>query len=296
MASRADHTQPTATELAELSALADGTLDPARRAEVQARDPGLAGADRAVRARAHASSTLCTRCARPSAPRRGCGRGSRLSAPSRRTRPAPAIRVRRRCRRGARRRRARRSYWSLPSGTPGGPSVSQTRQRWPLAGRRRPRPVPDPDDARADGSTRASARSTSRTGPRDSAGNAVGAAHRHSSAASPRSRSTTSGKDTTIAYTIVHAPPLAAAVGEGDRLATAPSCARSTLNGRQVVTWRRDGDTCVLSGDRRHGRPSCRALAAWQGPRADRMTRPRARGDALTGAVKPRRDRRLADL
>ena len=34
MASRAEHTK---TELAELSALADGTLDPARRADVEAK-------------------------------------------------------------------------------------------------------------------------------------------------------------------------------------------------------------------------------------------------------------------
>ena len=37
MASSADHTKPTAADLAELSALADGTLDPARRATVEAR-------------------------------------------------------------------------------------------------------------------------------------------------------------------------------------------------------------------------------------------------------------------
>src|SRR5579885_247162 len=36
MASRADHTKPTSAELADLSALADGTLDLARRPQVEA--------------------------------------------------------------------------------------------------------------------------------------------------------------------------------------------------------------------------------------------------------------------
>src|SRR6185437_9414640 len=36
MASRAENTQPTAAELADLSGLADGTLDPNRRTEVEA--------------------------------------------------------------------------------------------------------------------------------------------------------------------------------------------------------------------------------------------------------------------
>ena len=36
MAPRAEHTKPTASELADLSAMADGTLDPSRRAEVEA--------------------------------------------------------------------------------------------------------------------------------------------------------------------------------------------------------------------------------------------------------------------
>src|SRR5438067_11559644 len=40
MASRADQRKPTAAELADLSALADGTLDPGRRADVEARIAG----------------------------------------------------------------------------------------------------------------------------------------------------------------------------------------------------------------------------------------------------------------
>ena len=40
MASSAPQSKPTTTELADLSALADGTLDPARRAEVEAHISG----------------------------------------------------------------------------------------------------------------------------------------------------------------------------------------------------------------------------------------------------------------
>jgi hypothetical protein len=71
-----------------------------------------------------------------------------------------------------------------------------------------------------------------------------------------------------IAYTIVAAPALAQPAAHrtwrnGTELRTL------TENGRLVVTWRRAGDTCVLSGS---GVTvgALQKLAAWKAPTADR--------------------------
>jgi hypothetical protein len=71
-------------------------------------------------------------------------------------------------------------------------------------------------------------------------------------------------QDRTIAYTIVHSPPLAepstkASDWDGTELRTLE------LGGRQVVTWRRAGDTCVLSGTGVTA-AALQALAAWKVP------------------------------
>ena len=55
------------------------------------------------------------------------------------------------------------------------------------------------------------------------------------------------------------------AVGEGDQLANGTELRTLTLNGRQVVTWRRDGDTCVLSGTGVTA-AELQKLAAWKVP------------------------------
>jgi hypothetical protein len=67
-----------------------------------------------------------------------------------------------------------------------------------------------------------------------------------------------------LAYTIVGAPTLASPAAQvtsvnGTQLRTLP------LGGRQVVTWRRAGHTCVLSGS---GVPiaELQRLAAWDAP------------------------------
>ncbi|MGH2881839.1 MAG: hypothetical protein ACRDPA_03890, partial [Solirubrobacteraceae bacterium] len=70
--------------------------------------------------------------------------------------------------------------------------------------------------------------------------------------------------DDTIAYTIVHSPPLAQPTGKainwrGTDLHTL------NLNGRLVVTWRRGGDTCVLSGTGVKA-AELQRLAAWKVP------------------------------
>jgi hypothetical protein len=71
-----------------------------------------------------------------------------------------------------------------------------------------------------------------------------------------------------IAYTIVSAPALAQpaahrTVLNGTELRTL------TLNGRLVVTWREDGDTCVLSGSGISA-AELQKLAAWSGRREAR--------------------------
>ena len=80
MATGADNSKPTDRELADLSALADGTLDPARRAEVEAwiaASPELSA--RYERER-RPSGRARTRPERPSAPRPRCARGSRRAS------------------------------------------------------------------------------------------------------------------------------------------------------------------------------------------------------------------------
>ena len=106
MAFRADQTNPTAAELADLSALADGTLDPARRARRRGAHRRLAGVDRAIRARAPGGAGAAPRAgdrARPPA----AAREDRGISPQRRGKGPPALCLRRRCGRGARRRGAR---------------------------------------------------------------------------------------------------------------------------------------------------------------------------------------------
>ena len=67
------------------------------------------------------------------------------------------------------------------------------------------------------------------------------------------------------------------------------------VNGRLVVTWRRAGDTCVLSGTGVTA-AELQRLAAWKVPAdSTELTRHYEVGrDPLARAVQPGRDRRLA--
>jgi hypothetical protein len=75
-----------------------------------------------------------------------------------------------------------------------------------------------------------------------------------------------------IAYTIVAAPALAPPAADstwlhGTELRTQTQNGRLvTQNGRLVVSWYRDGDTCVLSG-RGVTAAELQKLAAWKAPR-----------------------------
>jgi hypothetical protein len=149
----------------------------------------------------------------------------------------------------------------LPSGTPGSPSVSDA-AALAARGPTQVAPAPDPTStgARLQQSVGdvyfpdwASKLGWTATGERiDTLGGRTAVTVYYRS------------KDVTVAYTIVGSPPLAepsakASNWEGTELRTL------TLNGRQVVTWRRAGDTCVLSGS---GITAAvlQKLAAWKVP------------------------------
>ena len=256
---RADQTKPTATELADLSALADGTLDPARRPEVEAhiraspaltalyeRERRVVGALHQARATERAPASL----------------RARIEA----ARPSGAARVRRRFAYAGGAVAALAAVvlalvLALPSGTPGAPSVSDA-AALAARGPARAAPVPDP----------------SMPGARLQ--QSVGAVYFPNWAsrfgwAAVGSRTDKLGghatvtvyyrwRDVTIAYTIVHAPPLPEPSGkashwDGTELRTLD------VNGRVVVTWRRAGDTCVLSGTGIKA-AELQRLAAWKVP------------------------------
>jgi hypothetical protein len=259
MDSRADQTQPTATELADLSALADGTLDPVRHADVRARiaaSPQLTALyereRRVVDALHHAQAT--ERAPAHLRTRIEASRPSRRSMARRRFAYGGGLA-------GAIAAVALALVLILPSGTPGSPSVSEAAA---LAARGPAQAAPAPDPAMPGARLHESVGDvyfpnwTSRFGWKaigeriDNLGGrtAITVYYRW--------------KGNTIAYTIVDSPPLAkpsakASNWDGTELQTL------TLNGRQVITWRRDGDTCVLSGTGVKA-AELQELAAWKVP------------------------------
>jgi anti-sigma factor RsiW len=263
MAPRGDQAKPTARELAELSALADGSLDPSLRDEVQARvaaSPELSALyarERLVVAALHETR------ATERAP-------ARLRARVDAARPTPRVAARRRFTyagglAGALAAVALALVLVLPSGTPGAPSVSDAAA---LASRGPSTPAPAPDPAN----------------PADRLNRSVGAVYFPNwtsrfgwQAVGARAdrlgghRAITvyyEWRGAQIAYTIVNAPALAEPAGqttwrEGTELRTL------TVDGRLVVTWRRSGDTCVLSGAGITA-AELQKLAAWKVPAESR--------------------------
>jgi anti-sigma factor RsiW len=259
MAPEADQTQPTATELAELSALADGTLDPARRAEVEARiaeSPQLTALyerERRVVDALH-QARVTERAPQRLRTKIEASRPSRARAARRRFVYAGGVAV-------ALAAVVLALVFTLPSGTPGSPSVSDA-AALAARGPTQAAPAPDPgvpgallhrrvggvyfpDWASRFGWTAIGER-TDTLGGRT----AVTVYYR--------------SNGDTIAYTIVRAPPLPQPSGtasnwRGTELRTLE------LNGREIVTWRRAGDTCVLSGTGIKA-AALQRLAAWKVP------------------------------
>jgi hypothetical protein len=259
MTSPAQRSKPTTTELAELSALADGTLDPARRATVEAhisaspelnalyeRERRVVTALHQARESERAPAALRARIQ--------ASRPGRRTAARRRIVYAGALA-------GALAAVALALVLALPSGAPGGPSVSDAAA---LAVRGAVQAPPPPDPAN----------------PAVRLEQLVGDVYFPNWASSFGWRAVGTRTDELagrnavtvyydrngerIAYTIVGAPPLAQPAAhrawlDGTELRTL------TKDGRLVVTWRRGGDTCVLSA-RGVTAAELQKLAAWRVP------------------------------
>jgi anti-sigma factor RsiW len=263
MADPADKPELSHRQLAELSALADGTLDVARRSEVQARiaaSPELSALyereRRVVQALHHARETDRA----PAALR------ARIEA----QRP-----------RAASPRRRRLGYAGalavslavlalalvlvLPTGTPGAPSLGQAAA---LASRGTASAPPAPDDSAPsvklernvgqvyfpNWATRFGWRAVGQRVDHINGRLAVTVYYQRHQAL--------------VAYTIVAAPALDQPAGQVSRV-NDTALVTLRLGGRMVVTWRRDGHTCVLSG---LGVPASdlQHLAAWRAPALER--------------------------
>jgi anti-sigma factor RsiW len=259
MASRADQSHPTATELAELSALADGTLDPTRRAAVEAHiaaSPELSAlyererrvvatlhqarssdrAPQALRARIEAARPKRTVVAR----RRFAYAGAAATALA-----AIALAV----------------VLALPGGTPGAPSVSDA-AALAVRGPEQMAPVPDPSNPAA--RLRQSVGDVYFPNWTTSFGwHAVGS---RTDQLGGRKAVTVyyQWRGVRIAYTIVAAPALAQPAAHRTSL-NGTELRTLTQDGRLVVTWRRAGDTCVLSGTGITA-AELQRLAAWKAP------------------------------
>jgi hypothetical protein len=242
MGSRAEQPQPTATELADLSALADGTLDPARRAGVQARIQASPELTALYERERLVVDALHQARATERAPARlresiDAARPSRKTAARRRFVYAGGVA-------GALAAIVLALVLLLPSGTPGGPSVSDAAA---LAARGPTQAAPVPDPSSPGGAQYEGLGDVYFPNWATHFGwNAIGA---RTDTLGGRTAVTVfyRWKTATIAYTIVESPPLAVpsattTTRNGTELHT------FVLDGRHVMTWRRAGDTCVLSG------------------------------------------------
>jgi anti-sigma factor RsiW len=257
MPSAADESQLDAAQLADLSALADGSLDPARRDEVQARiaaSPELSALyereRRAVEILHHARAT---------------------------DRAPLALKQRIEAQRPSARQRARRRLgWAgalatglaalalalvliLPSGTPGAPSVSQA-AALALRGAASPAPARDPSQPGLrlnqnvgevwfpDWAERFGYHPTGQRVDTINGRKAVTVFYER-------------GREQ-VAYTIISAPALEQPAAP---VVTLNETQLHTLHigGRQVVTWQRDDQTCVLSSTSSVPVSEMHRLAAW---------------------------------
>jgi hypothetical protein len=250
----------TKTELAELSALADGTLDPARRSEVEARIAASPELSALYERERRVVEALHQARANERAP-------DHLRARIEAARPTRSVVARRRLvyaggLAGALAAVALALVLVLPGGTPGAPSISDAAS---LAARGPTQAPPAPDPMRPESMLHQNVGEVYFPNWGRSLGwRAVG------------SRTDRLGghqavtvyyqwREDRIAYTIVSAPALAKPAAQriwlhGTELRT------QSQNGRVVVSWYRAGDTCVLSG-RGVTAGELQKLAAWRAPR-----------------------------
>jgi hypothetical protein len=247
------------TELAELSALADGTLDPARRPEVEARVAASPELSALYERERRVVDALHQARATERAP-------DQLRARIEAARPSGTAVARRRFAyagglAGALAAVALALVLILPGGTPGAPSVSEA-AALAVRGATQAPPAPDP------------------TSPQDMLHQNVGEVYFPNWASSLHWHATGARtdklgghqavtvyykwRDKQIAYTIVSAPALAhPAVPSTWRHGT--ELRTQNQDGRVVVSWYRDGDTCVLSA-RGVTAAELQKLAAWKAP------------------------------
>jgi hypothetical protein len=245
-------------ELADLSALADGSLDPARRAEVSARIAASLELTALYERERRVVELLHDARASDRAP---AGLRARIEA----QRPSRTVRTRRRIGYGGAFAAALAAValavtLILPAGSPGAPSVSQA-AGLAMLGANVAAPTPDPaTPAKLDSAV------DDEYFPNWSERFATPATGARSDRINGRLAITVyyqwRGKQ--LAYTIVAAPalhePTARVTYEHG---TEYRAFRE--NGRTIVTWRRDNHTCVLSGK---NVPAfvLQRLAAWEAP------------------------------
>jgi hypothetical protein len=257
MASPADHTTPTTRELAELSALADGSLDPSRRASVEAQIAASPELSALYERERRVAGLLAQARASDRAP-------ARLRQRIETARPRQAKVARRRIAYagglvGVLAAAALAAVLLLPSSTPGSPSVSQAAALATL-GAAAPAPLPDP----ASPQDRLQANVDAVWFPnwaKSFGWRAVGA--RTDELA--RHKAVTvyyQWQDLRIAYTIVSGPALAQPAAQPSVL-NGTTLRTLTRDGRVIVTWRESGVTCILSATK-VPTGELQKLAAWK--------------------------------
>jgi anti-sigma factor RsiW len=251
--------QPTETELAELSALADGSLPPERRAEVAARVAASAELTRLLRRQRAALAAIRGAAAPAPAALRAwveVERGRTGAAAPRRLVAGLAVAA---C------AAALAVALVSSSGGPEGPSVAQ-------AAALGARPPASPPPGRYDGEPALLARAVEGVRfPRWEGSFGWRADGARTDSLRGRGATTVfySRRGRRIAYTIVagpalHPPGRAPATSRGGT-----ELRTLRIGDRLMVTWRRKGRTCVLSGVR-VSRPELLALASWRaGGRVD---------------------------
>ncbi len=230
---------PSPTQLAELSALADGSADPGRRQEVEDRIAGSLPL-RTLYERERAAVEMLRRAATEPAPARlrmrlEAQRASRTARPG--WKPVYAAMA------GAVACAIAALVLLLPGGTPGSPSVSEAAQL-ALRGPSGPAPAPDPSDPRM----KLDQRLQNLYFPNWSATLGWRPVGVRADKLDGRPAVTVyyHRQGMSVAYTIVGAPALAppsTPVTHAGRFALQTL----SLGGRTVVTWRRAGHTCVIS-------------------------------------------------
>jgi anti-sigma factor RsiW len=227
----------------DLSRLADGTLDPARRAEVQARISASPELTELYERERHVAEVLREARATGRAPER-----LRTRIDSQRPSRAAAFRLRAGyggALAGALAVLVLALVLILPAGTPGAPSVSQA-AALALRGSQAPAPVGDPSapgvKLNSDLENVYFPDWAQRFGWQ-----AVGQRTDHINGR-PAKTVFYRRHGNVIAYTIVGAPALKNPPARVARYERGTAYLTLTLDGRVVVTWRRAGHTCLLSG------------------------------------------------